>query len=234
MKTIIFSAILLFSTTLLAQHMETLDKISWYGQAAIKISHDGKNIYIDPFQMPDAGPANLVLITHSHGDHLSFPDIEKIATKNTTIVCPHECKDKLSDEGYKNIITVAPGEKITVEGFSIEAVPMYNIVKTNYHPKENNWTGFIIEIGDSKLYHAGDTEHIPEMANIDCDIVMLPLGQTYTMNSVEEAAEAALATGAKIAIPIHYGLYEGTEEDAIKFRQLLSEKLDVVILDRTK
>jgi L-ascorbate metabolism protein UlaG (beta-lactamase superfamily) len=91
--------------------------------------------------------------------------------------------------------------------------------------------GYIVEIDGVKVYHAGDTERIPEMKNIDCDIALLPLGQTYTMNSVEEAAEAALDTGAEVAIPIHYGMYEGTKEDAEKFKELLDGKMKVVILE---
>jgi L-ascorbate metabolism protein UlaG (beta-lactamase superfamily) len=108
-------------------------------------------------------------------------------------------------------------------------VPAYNVVKTNYHPKGNKWVGYILTIDGVKIYHAGDTERIPEMQEFTCDIVMLPLGQTYTMNSVEEAAEATLDVQAKIAIPIHYGMYEGTVEDAKKFQELLKNKVQVVI-----
>jgi L-ascorbate metabolism protein UlaG (beta-lactamase superfamily) len=234
MRIISLITLILLSSSITAQHMKTLDKITWFGQAAIKINHDGKNIYIDPYQMPEPDTASLVLITHSHQDHLSPEDLMLIATKNTPIICPESCEEQMRQEGYTNLITVKPGSKITVDGIKIEAVPMYNVVKTNYHPKENNWTGFILEIGNSRIYHAGDTERIPEMKQIDCDIVMLPLGQTYTMNSVEEAAEAALDTGAEIAIPIHYGMYEGTEEDAKKFSHLLQGKMEVVILERVK
>lgn len=234
MKNIAFIVIILISSSLNAQDMKTLEKITWYGQSAIKIEHDNKNIYIDPFQMPEAGSASLVLITHSHQDHLSPEDLMMVATKNTPIVCPESCAEQLKELGYHNLTTVNPGNKVVVEGINIEAVPMYNIVKTNYHPKSNGWTGFILDIGEKRIYHAGDTERIPEMKEVDCDIVMLPLGQTYTMNSVEEAADAAIDTGAEIAIPIHYGLYEGTEADAQKFKQLLQGKMEVVIMDRVK
>lgn len=234
MRIISFVTLILLFSSITAQHMKTLDKITWYGQSAVRIDHDGMNIYIDPYLITEPDTASLVLITHSHQDHLSPEDLMMVATKNTPIICPESCEDQIRQEGYTNITTVKPGAKISVEGVKIEAVPMYNVVKINYHPKENNWTGFILEIGGSRIYHAGDTERIPEMKLIDCDIVMLPLGQTYTMNSVEEAVEAALDTGAEIAIPIHYGMYEGTEEDAEKFSQLLQGKMEVVIMERVK
>ena len=234
MKTIILSMLILLATQITAQTMKTVEKITWYGQAAIKIDNDGQKIFIDPYHLPDKDDADLILITHSHGDHLSIEDIMKIATSKTKFVCPDECKDVLVESGFENITTVSPGDKINIDGTEILAVPMYNVVKTNFHPKENQWTGFIIVVDGIKVYHAGDTERIPEMKEIECDIILLPLGQTYTMNSVEEAAEAALDTGAEIAIPIHYGMYEGTQEDALKFKELLDGKIKVVILEAAK
>jgi L-ascorbate metabolism protein UlaG (beta-lactamase superfamily) len=234
MKNILILILTFLSINTFAQHMETIDKIRWHGQASVMIDNDGQIIYIDPYQLTPGEKADLILITHSHGDHLSFPDIEQIADEKTVFVCPHDCADKLTEAGYQNIKPVSPSDIININGTEIEAVPMYNVVKTQYHPKENNWTGFIINVGGTRIYHAGDTERIPEMKNIECDIAMLPLGQTYTMNSVEEAAEAALDTGAEIAIPIHYGMYEGTAEDAKRFQEILEGKVDVFILNSGK
>ncbi|HSG67938.1 MAG TPA: MBL fold metallo-hydrolase [Bacteroidales bacterium] len=232
MKKIIFILLLIPVTNINAQIMETLEKITWYGQAAVKIDNNGQTIIIDPFHIPSEEEADIVLITHSHGDHLSPEDISMVATEKTKFVCPEDCREALTAAGYNNISTVKPGDEITIDGLKILAVPMYNIVKTNFHPKENNWTGFILDIDGVKIYHAGDTERIPEMKDVVCDIVMLPLGQTYTMNNVEEAAQAAIDTGAKVAIPIHFGLYEGTQDDALKFKELLKDRMDVVILGR--
>ena len=103
------------------------------------------------------------------------------------------------------------------------------MTKTQFHPKANNWVGYLLTIDGVKIYHFGDTERIPEMKNIVCDIALLPLGQKYTMNSVQEAADAALDARAKIAIPIHYGLYEGKAADADAFAALLKGKITVVI-----
>lgn len=234
MKKATFLVLMIIAVGLAAQPMKTVNKISWYGQAAVSIEHMGKHVFIDPLNIPDGKAADLILITHAHGDHLSLSDIEKIYGEETVIVCPYDCKEILKDNGYSNIIPVSPGDDIEASGFPVEAVPMYNIVKSRYHPQENNWTGFIIDIGGTRVYHAGDTERIPEMKKMECDIAMLPLGQTYTMNSVREAADAALDTEAEIAIPIHYGMYEGSKDDAREFKRLLKGSVRVVILDRAK
>jgi L-ascorbate metabolism protein UlaG (beta-lactamase superfamily) len=231
MRAIIISLLVLMTSQINAQLMETIEKITWYGQAAVSIENGEQLIYIDPYQLPAVDKADIILITHSHGDHLSMEDISKIATVETSFVCPHNCKAVLLEAGYEHIFAVSPGDKISIKGTEILAVPMYNIVKANYHPKENLWTGYIVDVDGVKVYHAGDTERIPEMKGLDCDIALLPLGQTYTMNSVEEAAEAALDTGADIAIPIHYGMYEGTKEDALKFIKLLEGKIKVVLME---
>lgn len=225
---------LLIITTVLrmnAQHMEAIEKITWYGQAAVRIDNGEQIIFIDPYQLSSELKADVILITHSHKDHLSIPDIKRIAEEETQFVCPYDCEEILKQEGFENITAVSPGDIINIDGTEIEAVRMYNLVKTQYHPMENNWTGFIIDVEGTRIYHAGDTERIPEMKSIECDIAMLPLGQTYTMNSVDEAAEAALDTGADIAIPIHYGMYEGSIENAREFEELLEGKIKVYILD---
>ncbi len=211
--------------------MDLIDRIYRYSQSAVKIETDGKIIWIDPYKLPDdEDKADYIFITHSHFDHLSFEDIEKIATDKTRIFAPYDCIPKLADAGYKKFTSVAPGTKDDVDdNILVEAVPMYNIHKTTYHPRGNKWVGYILTIEGQRIYHAGDTERIPEMKDITCDIAFLPLGQTYTMDSIEDAAEAALDVNAKIAIPFHYGLYEGKNEDAIKFKELLEGKVEVVI-----
>lgn len=231
MKITISIILLMITFQLNAQHMETLEKIRWHGQATVSINNEGQVIFIDPYQISSDKKADLILITHSHKDHLSIPDIKRIAKEETKFVCPYDCEEMLEEEGYKNITPVSPGDKVNIDGTEIEAVPMYNVVKTQYHPMENAWTGFVVIVNGTRIYHAGDTERIPEMKGLKCDIAMLPLGQTYTMNSVEEAAEAAIDTGAEIAIPIHYGMYEGSVEDARKFQELLEGKIKVFILD---
>jgi L-ascorbate metabolism protein UlaG (beta-lactamase superfamily) len=114
-------------------------------------------------------------------------------------------------------------------GIRIETLPAYNIKKTQFHPRSAGHVGYVLTIDGVRIYHAGDTERIPEMKELNCDIALLPLGQTYTMNSVNEAAQAALDTKAKIAIPMHYDMYEGTPQDAERFKKLLEGKVRVEI-----
>ncbi|SDC86526.1 L-ascorbate metabolism protein UlaG, beta-lactamase superfamily [Williamwhitmania taraxaci] len=205
------------------------NNMEWLGQAAVKVICQGKTIYIDPYKLTKSDSADIVLITHSHSDHWSIDDIKKVVTSKTTLIAPIECLDEVKDLPAKAKIGVIPGFKQTVDGIAIEAVPAYNVVKTKFHGRDKNFVGYILNLDGVKLYHTGDTERIPEMKSINADIILLPLGQTYTMNSVEEAAESAKDVKASIAIPIHYGMYEGTSADAEKFKSLLEGSITVII-----
>ena len=205
-----------------------VENIQWYGQSAVRIPFGDKLMFIDPFQITDNEAAEIILITHPHFDHFSIVDIHKIATQNTPIYAPKECCEKLLAHGFMNCIEVVPDQTILFEGITINTVPAYNLIKYN-HPKEMKWVGYVINFGDLKIYHSGDTNRIPEMKSIRCDIAFMPLGQTYTMQSVEEAADAIIDVKAKVAIPIHYGTYEGTEQNALRFKEILSNKAITVI-----
>jgi len=202
--------------------------IQWFGQSAIKIVANNKVIYIDPYKLSTDDNADIILITHAYGDHLSVADIKKINNAKTIIYAPANCCQKLIDGGFNNCKPIAPNSNIEIDGIQILAVAAYNTNK-DYHPKANNWVGYVLTINDVKIYHPGDTQRIPEMKEINCDIAFMPLGQTYTMTNVEEAVNAILDTKAKIAIPFHYGMYEGTNNDAIKFKELLEGKVKVVL-----
>jgi len=205
-----------------------VESIHWYGQSSIRIPLKDKFIYIDPFQLIEKGQAAVVLITHPHFDHFSIEEINKVADHNTPIFAPKECCDKLKSQGFKNCTEVIPGKSFIVEGIKFETVPSYNTIKNN-HPKEKQWVGYILTLGEIKIYHPGDTNRIPEMKSISCDIAFMPLGQTYTMQNVQEAADAILDVKAKIAIPFHFGIYEGAEDNALLFKQLLINKATVII-----
>jgi L-ascorbate metabolism protein UlaG (beta-lactamase superfamily) len=208
---------------------EMVEKIHWLDQATVKIDAGDQAIYFDPHKIKKTDKADIILITHSHSDHFSIPEISKITTKSTVFIAPEDCVKDLEEMGKNKVLVLEPGMNTTIGDILIEAVPAYNVVKTKYHPKANKWLGYILTINGVRIYLAGDTEKIPEMKDFTCDIAMLPLGQTYTMNSVKEAAEAAIDVQAKIAIPIHYGSYEGTEADAKEFKKLLKDKVDVII-----
>ncbi len=209
---------------------ELAQSISWYGQGCLAIPVGKILIYVDPFGIDaaHAKKADLILITHEHSDHYSKADIMPLLKASTQIRAPFIPTHKELSRAK----LLASGTSMTYKGIKIEAVPAYNIVKVGNHPKSRSWVGFILSINGIRVYVAGDTERIPEMKAIKADIVFLPLGQTYTMGSVEEAAQAALDCGARIAIPCHYGMYEGKEEDAQAFAQALAGKVEVLIKER--
>jgi len=200
-----------------------LENVKWLGHSAIKISGE-KTIFIDPFQLKSGDSADLILITHDHYDHLSVSDIEKIRTPKTTIVVPALIKTHLQG----NIRKIHIGDILTFDTVVVEAVPAYNLQKS-YHPRANHNVGYLITMGGVRYYHAGDTDLIPEMNKLSCDIAFLPIGGIYTM-SAADAARAAELIRPKLAVPIHYGSVVGSPADAQKFKDLCSCK--VVILSQ--
>jgi L-ascorbate metabolism protein UlaG (beta-lactamase superfamily) len=189
-----------------------LNSISWLGHASIKIE-DEKIIYIDPWEIPrDSKPADIILITHEHYDHFSPEDIKKITKNDTSIILTDRCKKNLPHKP----IFIKPFETLKEHNIDIKTVPAYNIDK-HFHPKTSGGVGYILTIKDIKIYHAGDTDLIPDIKHIQADIILLPIGGTYTMN-VEEAAQLSNIIKPQVAIPIHYGTIVGSDEDAEKFK----------------
>ena len=193
--------------------------IELLNHASVRIRNN-KIIYIDPFELigdHDLPKADIVLITHSHYAHCSPRDVEKIINENTIIITVADAMSKLNHLNVKGIALIEPGKSIKANDEKITAVPAYNINK-QFHPKENDWVGFIVEMEGVRIYHAGDTDLIPEMKDIDVDIAFLPVGGTYTMNAMEAAQATKTFKRCKIAIPIHYGTMIGTGSDAETFR----------------
>ncbi len=194
--------------------MALLEGIKWLGQSAFLIDDD-KVIYIDPLDLPPGLPgADLVLITHGHRDHLSPDDLIKILRPSTKVVTTGAARSLLPEEAG-NVIVVTPGESIEVDDIKIEVVPAYNKEK-DFHPRERGDAGYVIHLEGRTIYHAGDTDFIDEMKNIEADIALLPVGGTYTMDATE-AAQAANAIKPRVAIPMHWGKVVGTEKDAEAF-----------------
>mgnify|MGYP000617118980 FL=1 len=207
-----------------------LENVEVLYHSSIKIK-DNKIIYIDPFKIDkDYNDADIVFITHDHFDHYSEEDIDKVINENTIIIIPEELLTKLLRKGInKNaIITVEPNEKYMVQGIKFETIPAYNTNKT-FHPKENDWVGYIITLDGIRYYIAGDTDITEENRKVKCDVAFVPVGGTYTMN-YSEAAELVNIIKPKIAVPIHYGSVVGTKQDATNFIKLLHSSIKGIIL----
>ncbi len=190
-----------------------VENIFWLGHSSVRINAD-KVIYIDPWKLKAPEKADLILISHPHHDHFSLDDIEKIRGKDTVVITAGDCAAELSGD----VRVVKPGDVVRVEETEIEAVPSYNIGK-QFHPRENNWLGFVITVMGKRVYYCGDTDRIPEMESIRADIIIAPVGGTYTMDA-EEAARAVNMMQPEAAIPIHYGDIVGSVKDAERFKAL--------------
>ncbi|MBI2449155.1 MBL fold metallo-hydrolase [Candidatus Pacearchaeota archaeon] len=213
-------------------------KVEWLGHAGFMIKGE-KVIYIDPFKIGNTHEhADIVLITHSHYDHCSLEDLRKIVRDGTFIVMPADAQSKITKIDKKvEMKLVEPGDSVDF-GIKIEVHPAYNIGK-NFHPKNEGWVGYVVKIGNLVFYHAGDTDVIPEMSKLtgygkkgNEFIALLPVGGKFTMNA-DEAVEAAKIIKPSIAIPMHYGEFIGTSEDAKKFVELCkSHGINAVILEK--
>jgi len=191
-------------------------KLYWLGHDSFKIEFKNLKVYIDPFKINE-DKTDLVLITHDHFDHCSLEDLKKFLG-SFEVVAPLSCKEKL--KGFKTRF-VEPNQEIIIKGVKIKTIPAYNINKFKepgkvFHPKEARYVGYILYLGETSVYHAGDTDFIPEMKSIDVDIALLPVSGTYVM-SVNEAIEAAKIIKACVFIPMHYGSLVGNEKDAEEF-----------------
>jgi L-ascorbate metabolism protein UlaG (beta-lactamase superfamily) len=220
-----------YDDALMAPLDSLVEGIEWLGHASFLID-TGPIIYIDPYDISEAfaktlPKADIVLVTHDHPDHFS-PEVLKLISKPATVVVSIKAVTENLPKEIKHSRTIAPGDTLTLEGVGIEAVPAYNIDK-KFHPKEKGYVGFVIDLGDRIVYHAGDTDVIPEMRHIKADIALLPVGGTYTMDAIE-AAEAADIIRPKVAVPMHWGKIVGTWEDAKEFQA--RAKVPVLVLEK--
>ena len=205
--------------------------LEWLGHAAFKISSD-KIIYIDPFQTDNQEPADIILITHAHFDHCSLEDIKKLIKKGTVLFVTPDCQSKVSGFEEVEMKLIEPNRTYESDEIKIETIPAYNTNpdRLNFHPKENEWVGYIITINGKRIYHAGDTDFIPEMKQLNnIDIALLPIGGKYTMGT-KEASEAANTITPKTVVPMHYNKIEGTEANPENFKQKVKEGIKVEIL----
>ena len=197
-----------------------LDRIFWLGHSSIKIIGEAV-LYIDPWKIEGGEKADIILISHSHHDHLSPDDVKKIQAEKTVIVTTEDCAQSLSGD----VRIVKPGDKLVIHDITVEAVPSYNLEK-DFHPESEKWIGFVVTMGGKRIYYCGDTDFIAEMRSIRADIVIAPVGGTYTMTA-EEAARAVNVIKPEAAVPIHFGDIVGSIKDAESFRDLCECSVEI-------
>ena len=191
----------------------------------------GQVLYFDPFKVnKNYNDSDVIFITHSHYDHFSEEDILKVKKEGTKIVVTEDLYTRSLELGFNkgNILVVKPNEEYKVNGIEFKTVPAYNLNK-NFHPKLNNWVGYIITLDGIVYYIAGDTDVTEENREVKCDVAFVPIGGTYTMTA-KEAAKLVNEINPKIAVPIHYNCIVGNKEDEEVFKSSVNENVNVKIL----
>ncbi len=219
---------------------EVASFVHWYGHASFRLQDSQMQIYIDPWKVPPTAPlADLVLVTHGHFDHYAPATIAQLVKGNTCLVAPHDviaqarkAKELAALRAKpEHLIAVAPGDTVTVHGVQIVAVPAYNVGR-EFHPKGNQWVGYLVRLNRGEVvYHAGDTDYVPEMTHLHPDVALLPIGGTYTMGA-DEAAKAVQSMHPRAVVPMHYGDIVGSTKDVERLRELVGK--NVVVLTREK
>ena len=214
-----------------------LDSVDWLGHSGFRLRTGRATVYIDPYRVsPEAPKADLILVTHGHYDHFSPQDIELLSHPRTILVAPAAVAERVSGR----VLSIAPGEMIEdelVRGVAVAAIAAYNTSKRDhegnvFHPPEAGWVGYDLNVRGERLYHAGDTDVIPEMdAVAGVDVALLPVSGTYVMTA-SEAAEAARRIGPRVAVPMHWGEHIGTREDALAFAA--AAPVEVVIMEKSR
>ena len=205
-----------------------INNISVNTQSSIRIDCGTTIIRADPFKIAgEPHDAGIILITHDHYDHFSPEDIQKVRRPDTVFAAPESMKSKLESIGISNAVLLSPGEKTEIAGIPVEAVPAYNTLKP-FHPRSNGWLGYIITVNGKRIYAAGDTDAVKEVRAVECDIALVPVGGTFTMNH-KEAAKLINEIRPGIAVPIHYGSIVGDRSDGEKFRKLVDSGIEVVL-----
>ena len=206
-----------------------MENVKVFCHSSIKLSYEDVSVYIDPYKVPEEyHDADIILITHTHYDHFSEEDIDKVRNENTIIVATLDARDKIKEMGFidQKVLLVEPNKKYKVNEVSFSTIPAYNVNKA-FHKKEYGWVGYIVTLDGVNYYIAGDTDINDENRAVDCDIAFLPVGGTYTMNATE-AASLANEIKPKIVIPIHYGLVVGSKEDVEEFRNILNPSIKCI------
>jgi L-ascorbate metabolism protein UlaG (beta-lactamase superfamily) len=202
--------------------IQLLEGITWFRGSSVRIERDGVVIFIDPLDVTEPSEADYILLTHPHYDIFSEEDIARVRSSRTVVIAPSSMKKQIEDADH----FLRPGDLIQLRGIDVLAVPAYNMNK-RYHPRGNEWLGYVFTVGNVTYYHAGDTDYLDSMRNIRCDVAFLPCGGYYTMGP-DEAARAARDCGAHVVVPIHWGDPTSTREDALRLLELAPAQVHVL------
>lgn len=208
-----------------------LENIQVLCHSSIKMVRNGKIIYFDPFKIDrNRNDADYIFVTHSHYDHFSEEDILKVKKENSVIVVTNDLIERTQDLGFDidNIITVIPDKEYNISGIKFRTVRAYNENK-DFHPKDNNWVGYILELDGYKYYIAGDTDITEDNKKVSCDVAFIPIGGTYTMD-INEAANLIEYIKPKVVVPTHYGTIVGEKDDGLKFKKIVNSNVECKIL----
>lgn len=203
---------------------EWLDGITWFRGSSVRIRGSGGEVHVDPSGVTESAEADLILLTHPHFDNFSEADIARVRGPHTVVVAPFTMKKQLADADH----FMRPGDLLQVDGYDILAVPAHNLNK-KFHAPEDGWLGYVFTVNGTTFYHAGDTDFLPSMAGIRCDIAFLPCDGHYTMTA-EEAVRAAEACGAEVVVPVHWGEPHGSRADVARLETLFPG--EVWVLER--
>ncbi len=198
-------------------------------QNSIRITSRVGVIYVDPLEIPDERhDADYILITHDHYDHFSAENIRKVAKSDSILVVPEKMSGKA--QGVADVVsrieTVKPAVYREIDGLEFETVPAYNTLKP-FHPKSAEWVGYVLRIDGKRIYIAGDTDATKEAKAVKCDIAIVPIGGTYTMDA-KKAAELVNTIRPDIAVPVHYGSFVGKTSDGEVFAENVKSPVKIV------
>jgi L-ascorbate metabolism protein UlaG (beta-lactamase superfamily) len=200
------------------QGVLVLQRVTWLKNAAFRWDGDGLVVYIDPWgTRDDDPPADVILVTHAHFDHFVPEDIDRVRKASTKLVGPRDVAKELSGD----VTQVSPGDSLEVAGVKVRTMPAYNVLehRLDKHPKANGWVGYVLELSGSTYYHAGDTDHAPELDEVRADVTFLPVGGDPFLMGPEEAADLAKAISPQVAVPMHFGYVNGSPADGDRFQQ---------------